>query len=66
MEALEALPDDYMDPMSGEDDDSAADVGLAIMLEAAAEMQARGEPLVDPVTGEARIPERMRRVLREL
>jgi hypothetical protein len=65
MAELEDLPDDYMDPIPGVDDDSAADWGLEIMLEAAAEMVARGEPLLDPVTGEPRIPERVRRLLRE-
>jgi hypothetical protein len=34
---LEDLPDDYMDPTPGGDDDSAADWGLELMLEAAAE-----------------------------
>jgi hypothetical protein len=65
MAELEALPDDDMDPIPGVDDDSAADWGLEIMLEAA-EMQARGEPLVDLVTGEPRMPEPVRRLFREL
>jgi hypothetical protein len=54
-----------MDPIPGMDDDTAAEWGLEIMLEAAGELEARGEALVDPVTGQARVPERVRRVLRD-
>jgi hypothetical protein len=57
MAELEDLPDDYMDPIPGVDDGSAAEWGpVEIMPEAAAETEARGEPLVDPGTGEPRIP----------
>jgi hypothetical protein len=66
MAELEDLPDDYMDPIPGVDDDTVADWSLEIMHEAAAELEDRGEPLVDPVTGKARIPGRVRRVMREL